>query len=230
MRPFDLIIFDFDGTLADSANGIVACMEAAFGSFDLPPPLAADVRSRIGLTLEETIRQLASGAIDVAAVAARYRELHPTVAAPAVTLFSGTEQMLSAAKAGGYQLVVVSQKGRRGLGQLLAQLGIDQYFSLVLAADDVTNRKPDAALYEQHIVPFLDAFRLKAGATRPPEPVRPDRVLVVGDTATDIEFAVNIGAPSCWAAYGYGDQSRCVALQPTHRIADILELRTLCGC
>ena len=92
MRPFDLIIFDFDGTLADSANGIVACMEAAFTSFDLPPPAPADVRSRIGLTLEESIRQLASSAIDVASVAARYRELHSTVAAPAVTLFSGTNR------------------------------------------------------------------------------------------------------------------------------------------
>ena len=135
--------------------------------------------------------------------------------------------MLSAARAVGYQLVVVSQKGRCGLRQLLAQFGIDQYFSLVLAADDVTNQKPDAALYEQHIVPCSDTFRLKAEATRPPAP---ERVLVVGDTATDIEFAVNIGAPSCWAAYGYGDQSRCVALQPTHRIADILELRTICRC
>lgn len=85
MHPFDLIIFDFDGTLADSAPGICACMAAAFNSFGLPRPTMADVRPTIGLTLEESIRQLTArhGLVDITAVARAYRDLHETVAAPA---------------------------------------------------------------------------------------------------------------------------------------------------
>ena len=221
MRPFDLIIFDFDGTLADSAAGIVACMRAAFDSCGLEPPTDTDVRCRIGLTLEENIRQLAPTA-DVAAVAARYRELHTTVAAPAVTLFDRTDEVLRAAQAAGIRLAIVSQKARLGLRQLLAQFALTDRFDLILGSDDVTTHKPDAALYEWHIEPFL--YRLQAE-----ENLRRDRVLVVGDTATDIEFAMNIGARSCWAAYGYGDKRRCSALVPTFRISNVSELLAICG-
>jgi phosphoglycolate phosphatase len=226
VRPFDLLIFDFDGTLADSAIGIAACMRAAFEEFGLEPPSPAQVRVRIGLTLEESIRQLTTGEVDVAAVAARYRELHDSVAAPAIALFAGAVEAVSAAKAAGMQLAVVSQKARRGLRQLLAQFAITDRFDLVLGSDDVTAHKPDAALYERHIEPVLGSSRLQAEKF----PAMPrHRVLVVGDTATDIQFATNIGASSCWAAYGYGNGQQCAALQPTFRISHISELRAVCA-
>jgi phosphoglycolate phosphatase len=122
---FDLIIFDFDGTLADSANGIAACMQAAFESCRLEPPSAGEVRKRIGLPLDEAIRQLSGHHrdVDIPAVVHRYRELHPSVAAPATTLFRGTAEVLSTLDAAGMSMAVVSQKGRRGLTQLLGQLG-----------------------------------------------------------------------------------------------------------
>jgi phosphoglycolate phosphatase len=146
--PFDVIVFDFDGTIADSADGIAQCMAAAFELSDLPQPSAADVRRRIGLTLEESIRQLTSGRldVDVAAVARRYRELHASVAAPAIRLFPGTVETLERLREKRLRLVVVSQKARRGLVDLITQLEIDQYFNLVLGSDDVTSPKPHAAL------------------------------------------------------------------------------------
>lgn len=216
MNAFDLVIFDFDGTLADSARGIAECMHAAFESCELRPPSPADVRARIGLTLEESIRQLTDDrpGVDVAVVARRYRELHASVAAPAVALFPGTDETLALLKAAGIPLAVVSQKARSGLLHLLTQLAIDRYFDLVLGADDVTAPKPQAALYDRHI------------ATQYPG-VACDRVLVVGDTATDLQFASNIGAQSCWAEYGYGDPQRCRALQPRYSIPQITVLTKL---
>ena len=216
--PFDQVIFDFDGTLADSARGIAACMAAAFETFALPAPAATDVRSRIGLTLEESIAQLAGhhGQVDVAAVARRYRQLHLTVAAPAIELFPGAAETLARLDAAGLGLIVVSQKARRGLTQLLAQFGIDRHFDLVLAADDVVASKPHAELFERHIAP------------RRPLIAR-DRTLVVGDTVTDVQFATNIGADSCWAAYGYGDARRCRALGPVYTITDVTAVLSVCG-
>ena len=210
MNAFDLVIFDFDGTLADSARGIAACMRAAFESFDLPLPSSSDVRRRIGLTLEESIRQLTADrpGVDVVAVARRYRALHASVAAPAIALFEGADETLATLAAADVRLAIVSQKARAGLAQLLEQLEIGRYFDLVLGSDDVTAPKPQAVLYERHV------------ASRYPG-VAVDRVLVVGDTATDLQFAVNIGARSCWAEYGYGDERGCRALGSTYSIADV---------
>lgn len=218
MRAFDLVIFDFDGTLADSASGIAACMGAAFESCDLRPPSPDDVRPRIGLGLEEAIRQLIRDRreVDVAHVAQRYRELHPTVAAPATTLYPGASDALALLDAAGLQLTVVSQKARRGLVQLLAQLAIDHYFDLALGSDDVMAPKPQRALYEHHMTPrFGDLAR--------------DRVLVVGDTDIDLRFAANIGARGCWAEYGYGHKGSCRALEPAYTITEIAGVTSVCG-
>jgi phosphoglycolate phosphatase len=218
MSAFDLIVFDFDGTLADSASGIAACMSAAFEAYDLQPPSVDEVRRRIGLSLEEAIRQLIRDRrdVDITAVAFRYRELHPAVAAPATTLFPGTREMLSTLDAAGITLAIVSQKVRRSLAHLLGQFAIEHCFDLVLGSDDVTTPKPHAALYERHIIP------------RCGDPAR-DRVLVVGDTDIDLRFAANIGARGCWAQYGYGHHASCRALNPSYTIPDIKALPLVCG-
>jgi phosphoglycolate phosphatase len=218
VSAFDLVIFDFDGTLADSAGGIAACMRAAFESCDLRAPSPDDVRPRIGLSLEEAIRQLIDDRreVDVAQVAQRYRELHPTVAAPATRLYPGASAALALLDAAGLQLAVVSQKARRGLAQLLAELAIDRYFDLVLGSDDVMAPKPQGALYERHMAPrFGNLAR--------------DRVLVVGDTDIDLRFAANIGARGCWAEYGYGHKGSCRALQPAYTITEITGVTSVCG-
>jgi phosphoglycolate phosphatase len=218
MSSFDLVVFDFDGTLADSARGITACMSAAFESFDLQPPPVDDVRPRIGLGLEEAIRQLIRDRrdVDIGAVAMRYRELHPSVAAPATTLFPGTREMLAALDAAGITLAIVSQKAGKSLAHVLNQCAIDHVFDLVLGSDDVIAAKPQAALYERHIVPTCG------------DPAR-DRVLMVGDTDIDLRFAANIGARACWAEYGYGHTGSCRALSPDYTIADISAVAGVCG-
>lgn len=218
MSAFDLVVFDFDGTLADSAGGIAACMSAAFESCDLQPPPLDEVRRRIGLSLEEAIRQLIRDRrdVDINAVAVRYRELHPTVAAPATTLFPGTREMLSTLDAAGITLALVSQKARRSLAQVLDQFALDRCFDLVLGSDDVTAPKPHPSMYERHIVPACG------------DPAR-DRVLVVGDTDIDLRFAANIGARGCWAEYGYGHGGSCRALNPAYTIPNIAAVASVCG-
>jgi phosphoglycolate phosphatase len=218
MTGFELVVFDFDGTLADSAGGIADCMSAAFEAFGLEPPDVEEVRRRIGLSLEEAIRQLIRDRRDIPvdAVAVRYRELHPAIAAPATVLFPGTREMLSTLDAAGLTLAIVSQKAKRSLTHVLSQCAIDHVFDLVLGSDDVTAAKPHAALYDRHVVPSCG------------DPAR-DRVLVVGDTDIDLRFAANIGARSCWAEYGYGHKGSCRALGPAYTISDVSGLTAVCG-
>jgi phosphoglycolate phosphatase len=147
----------------------------------------------------------------------RTSNLHGAEAAPRITLFDGTADTLAGVKAAGIKAVLVSNKGNAGLVQLLQQLNIINYFNLILSADHVKHHKPSAALYTKHIAPVFPQGD-------------PKNILVVGDTESDLRFANNIGADSCWAAYGYGDASACIALAPTFIISGISELRGLLVC
>jgi len=90
------------------------------------------------------------------------------------------------------------------------RLELASLVDLALGATEVRFPKPDARLFTEHIFPVL--------------PFAPDEVLVVGDTVTDLHFAANIGAKSCWARYGYGDHVSCSRLSPDFAIDTFGEL------
>jgi phosphoglycolate phosphatase len=212
--PIKLVIFDFDGTLASSIGGITACMGAALGRFGFPPPPADEVRATVGLTLSDSIRRLTKGACpedDIAEVVRTYRSLHDDEAVPRIILFQGAADTIAGIKAAGIKTALVSNKGRAGLTQLLNQFKVTAYFDLTLSSDCVQHHKPSAALYTAYIAPIFAH-------------IDPKEILVVGDTESDLRFAANIGAQSCWAAYGYGDAAICSALVPTFTISSIGEL------
>ena len=218
-RRVELIIFDFDGTLAPSLAGITACMGKALQPFGYPRPSEDAVRLTIGLTLEDSIRKLTRNACpecDIPEVVRTYRDLHNAEAAPLTTLFDGAVETLAAVKAAGIKTVLVSNKGHTGLVQLLEQLTIINYFDLTLSADSARHHKPSAALYTAYIASAFPDIEAK-------------RVLVVGDTESDLRFAANIGAQSCWASYGYGNASVCTALAPTFTISSISDLQLVLG-
>lgn len=214
-----LIIFDFDGTLASSLEGISACMGKALNLFGYRRPSIDKVRATIGLTLEDSIRKLTRWACpesDIPLVVRSYRNLYEVEGERLTTLFDGASDTLAAVKEAGFATALVSNKGRAALVQLLQQLKVIGYFDVTLSADCVQHRKPSAALYSAHIAtvfPHID----------------PKEILVVGDTESDLRFAANIGARSCWAAYGYGDAATCTALMPAFTISTVPELRDVLG-
>lgn len=209
------LVFDFDGTLASTAEGIHACMCETFHAFGYPRPWLADVRKTIGLLLEPSIRQLIPNdgrESRIPAMLALYRELYHAKAPAMSRLFEGAAETLALQRSLGMQIILVSNKGRRGLRQLTEHLKIKDDMDVILGMDDVAYRKPDARLFTEHIARYS-----------------PDRkqVLMVGDTETDLLFARNAGLQSCWAAYGYGDAEKCRALEPDFVIRDITELAAL---
>jgi phosphoglycolate phosphatase len=212
--PVKLIIFDFDGTLASSIDGITACMGKALHLFGYRRPSVDKVRGTIGLTLEDSIRKLTKWACpesDIPLVVRSYRNLYDTEGARLTTLFAGTAETLAAVKAAGIKTVLVSNKGNAALARLLQQFKIINYFDLTLSAESVQHHKPSGALYTTHIVPVFPQ-------------INPKDILVAGDTESDLRFAGNIGAQSCWAAYGYGHAATCTAFAPKYTISSISEL------
>ena len=210
-------ILDFDGTLASSLEGIHACFQEALATHGYPELSLAAVRRTVGLTLEESVRILTNGQCDGAQlneVVAFYRTLYAEKGRAMATLFPGAMETLSALKNMGIQIAVVSNKSYAGVRRLAEQLSIDAHIDLMLGADNVSFRKPDARLYTETIAPHL-----------------PDscghHVLMVGDTESDLRFARNAGLRSCWASYGYGDQAACKALEPEFILPDIGRLPRL---
>jgi len=215
-----LIIFDFDGTLASSIEGITVCMGKALHLFGYRRPSGDRVRATIGLTLEDSIRKLTKWACpesDIPLVVRTYRNLYEVEGARLTTLFDSVAETLAGLKAAGFKTVLVSNKGNAALRRLLQQLEITNYFDLTLSADCVQQHKPSAALYSAHIAPVFSQ-------------IDPKDILVVGDTESDLRFAANIGAHSCWAAYGYGNAATCAALLPTFTISSVTGLYDILGC
>ena len=215
--PIKTIILDFDGTLASSLEGIWTCMRETLLHYNFPAPTSQQVRQTIGLTLAESIYRLTEGRCEeplTSELVKHYRALHATKAAPLTRLFDGAIPTLTELRHSNIFTILVSNKGRAGLHQLIAQLEITDYIDIILSAEDTPHRKPDACLYTDHIAPLL--------------PLTPDsQTLVVGDTETDILFAKNANFLSCWATYGYGNTERCKALSPNFELQSLTDLPAL---
>jgi phosphoglycolate phosphatase len=217
--PITTIILDFDGTLASSLEGIWMCMCETLAHYNFVEPTLQQVRTTVGLTLEESMHLLTEGRCEeplTSEMVKFYRALHTTKAAPLTHLFDGAIPTLAELRARNIFTILVTNKGRAGLHQLIEQLKIANYIDTVISAEDVNFRKPDARLYTEHIAALLPSDKTL-------------QTLVVGDTETDILFAKNSNLLSCWATYGYGDEQRCKALSPDfelHKLTDLPALLT----
>ncbi len=210
-------MLDFDGTLASSLEGIWTCMLETLAHYNFAEPTLQQVRTTIGLTLEASMHQLTQGRCEellTSEMVKFYRALHTTKAAPLTHLFDGTIPTLAELRARNIVTILVSNKGRAGLHQLIAQLEIANYIDIILSAEDVNFHKPDARLYTEHIAHLLPSDRTS-------------QTLVIGDTETDILFAKNANLLSCWATYGYGDEQRCKALSPDFELQSLIDLPAL---
>ena len=214
-RPYDLIIFDWDGTLVDSQAQIISCMCEAFVKVGLPPPKPAAARHIIGLSLEVAASRLAPQADRqmVAALADTYRELALSNSNHSTQLFAGVGSGLQSLRQQGFYLAVATGKGRRGLDLALNNTELADIFDLTRCADE-TCSKPDPMMLDE-ILTDLD--------------VDPERAIMVGDTSYDIEMANNIGMDSIAVTYGMHDEIHLRPFSPKYLINHFSEIQSLMG-
>ncbi|MBJ2156237.1 HAD family hydrolase [Variovorax sp. IB41] len=188
-RPprFDLIAFDWDGTLYDSTRLIVRCIQAAVIDVGGAKPTENDAAWVIGLGLAEA---LARAAPDVpkekyAELGARYR-YHYLQHQDDLVLFDGVLQMLDALRARGHKLAVATGKSRRGLNEALKSVALRDRFDASRTADETFGKPHPRMLLE--LMEELD--------------VPAERTLMIGDTTHDLQLATNAGCASVGVSYG----------------------------
>ena len=186
-RRFDLIVFDWDGTLYDSTALIVRCIQDACADLGVDVPNEQRAAYVIGLGLHDALEHAAPGLPK-----ARYPELgrrfrhHYVARQHELMLFEGTLDMLTALKARTHRLAVATGKSRAGLDHALAGTALVALFDGTRTADE-TASKPDPRMLNELMHQF--------GAA-------PERTLMIGDTTHDLQLAANAGTPSLGVSYG----------------------------
>lgn len=208
-RNFDLIAFDWDGTLFDSTKIIVRCIQAAVRDVGGTVPTDKEAGYVIGLGL---MQALAHAAPDVPPekypqLGERYRH-HYAAHFNDLSLFEGVLPLLDALKARGHLLAVATGKSRRGLDEVLRTVELKGVFDGSRTADE-TAGKPDPLMLRELMAEF---------------DVAPERVLMVGDTTHDLQMAVNAGCPSVGVSYGAHEPDAFAVLAPRHVAHSVQEL------
>jgi phosphoglycolate phosphatase len=211
MRPrqFDLIAFDWDGTLFDSTALITRCIQAAVVDVGGAQPTRQAASYVIGMGL---MQALAHAAPDVPReryplLGERYRH-HYTASQNEISLFDGVLPLLADLKARQHVLTVATGKSRSGLNEVLRTVELAGVFDGSRTADE-TAGKPHPMMIEELMHEFG---------------VPPERTLMIGDTTHDLQMALNAGCASVGVSYGAHEPDGFHVLQPRHVAHSVREL------
>jgi len=209
-KKFQLLVFDWDGTLADSEACIIDAMQLASEEIKLPKPEHAQIRDIIGLSLEAAIEILFPEVDEkiVKQIADKYREYYFSTATSPVPVFEGVVEVLEKLNQENYFLAVATGKSRKGLDRSLNETGLDKYFHATRCADE-TISKP----HPQMLIEIIDFFSLKVADA-----------LMIGDSEYDLQMANNAGSESVAVSYGVHDVERLQQCEPLGIIHNISEL------
>lgn len=209
-RRYRLLVFDWDGTLADSTTIIAQALQSACRDVGEPVPDDASARFVIGLGLADALAHVAP-ALPVERhreLSARYRD-HYLARDPEIPLFAGARELIDELRAHGFLLGVATGKSRVGLDRALAANGLGACFDATRCADEGRPKPhPD----------MLENLMARLG-------VAPAGTLMIGDTTHDLELARAAGVDALAVAYGAHARDGLAAAKPLATLHSIAELR-----
>ena len=206
-KNLKLAIFDWDGTVMDSIEQIVASLQAVGQHFNLHIPANA-AQHVIGLGLTEVMHTLFPDHV------AHYDEMRQVYAnhylayPEAAPVFSGMRPLLDELRKRGVMLAVATGKNRLGLNRVLNQSGLSEYFTVTRTADEALS-KPDPLMLTQ----ILNMTQIDA-----------QHAVMIGDTAFDLQMAQAIAMPRVgvlWGAHSYADLAQCEPIGMAETVADL---------
>ena len=209
MSGYDLVIFDWDGTLMDSTRVIAASLRSACRDVGCAIPTEEEALFVIGLNIADTFERVAPDLDEDGRrrLADRYR-FHFLAAEHEALLFGGVREMLADLHSSGRRLAVATGKARRGLDRALETTGLAHRFAATRCADEGF-AKPHAGM----LLALLEATR-----------VAPERALMVGDTTHDLELAANAGVDAVAVTYGAHGEPLLATRPARARVHSVAEL------
>lgn len=206
MSRYQLIVFDWDGTLMDSTGHIINCMQQAITQLALPPLEDSAVNHIIGLGLNEAVQALYPDidATTIEQLANTYREVWLTT--PHETpLFDNAFNLVQQLAEQAYFLGVATGKSRRGLDKVLKSTTLETFFHATRCADEC-HSKPHPQMLEE-VMAYVG--------------VSPKETLMIGDTEYDLQMATNAGADSLGISHGAHGVETLLACRPQAIVDDL---------
>ncbi len=206
---FDLVVFDWDGTLSDSTGLIAECIQMAARDLGFRAPTLVQAKRIIGLGLHDSTKMLFPelNAEDRLRFAERFRE-HYVPRDHEATLYAGVRELLPQMQRSGRFLAVATGKPRIGLERAFQRTGLKSYFDFSRCGDEGMP-KPDADML----------LRLMEFSN-----VSPDRVLMIGDTTHDLDLARNAGVSAVGVGYGAHSKAALSTRSPMVIVENVTEL------
>ena len=208
-KNFDLLVFDWDGTLFDSTGAIVTSIQAACRDLGLPEPSDERASHVIGLGLADALQYSVPTLPEdqVPQMVERYR-YHYLSRDHELDLFGGVAELIADLHGDGFFLGVATGKSRIGLNRAMKRCGLGAFFLATRCADEC-HSKPHPQMLEELLSEFA---------------VSPERALMIGDTTHDLQMALNAGVQAVAVDYGAHAAEALDALNPLARLRSVEEL------
>ena len=203
-RAFDFVLFDLDGTLTDSAPGIINCIEYALTELDLPSPGSDELRAHLGPPLAVTFRDhFGMDESQITAAIAKYRERYHDIGLFENQVYDGIPELLMTLQQAGYRMATATSKPEYSATRILQHFDLDQYFEFIGAAALDTSR---------------DSKSLVIGHTLKNTNTHPDShsMIMIGDRSHDVHGAKEHGIDTIGVLWGYGDAPELQAAGAIH--------------
>ena len=211
---YQLAIFDFDGTLVDSASGIVDVMKDVVAEYALEADLLSQWSQLIGVPLLRQMEILfpERGAEFHAEVANRYRDIYDGKVIEICPLFPGLKHMLHNLETSGVLMTIATSKRRYLVEQVLQYHELSKYFTMVVGAQDVTHHKP----HPESVHITIENLK-----------IAPVKVVVIGDSSFDLDMARNAGVDAIGVTTGIHTAELLQKSSPRHIVKGLEEVLPL---
>ncbi len=190
---FDAVIFDFDGTVADTGKGVFRCIRKSVKKSGLPELSEGSLRTFIGPPLHDSFMRECHVDFDTADILVKqFREVYSVSGVFEFDIYDGIEELLSLLNKEGVKVGIGSSKPQDFVHIILQKVDLEKYFDSIVGSDPKTVESTKTEIISK----CIDSFNLPKNA----------KILMIGDRKFDIDGAHSVGIPCAAVLYGYGSE------------------------
>lgn len=200
MKKYDIALFDLDGTLSESGEGILECVRMIFKEMDRPLPDEEEIRRFIGPPMYESLKRVGFNHEDAQTGVEIYKRNFVKTGIYKNKVYDGIFEVLDSLKASGVKLGVASTKYQKFTDKIITMLELDKYFDVVGGSTSLTGDTPDCEKPRHNKIDVMNYVieELRTSGN--------DKTVMIGDTKYDADGAAKVGCDFIGCLFGYGSK------------------------